>query len=98
QALALLGERDRRAGGVLAEEPPDSEPEQDRVPADRRVGQPPPVRTVHPFRELAALPAGGTFGAGARPDAQAVVRELGGFHDDYGKMRQQQLQADSALA
>ena len=44
QALELLGERDRLAAGVAAEEPAHPEPEHHRVPADRRVGQPAQAR------------------------------------------------------
>ena len=65
--------------------------------ADRRVRQPPPVRAVHPARCLAAPRAHGLVSAGAGPQAQAA-RQLGGFHDDPGQVRQQPLQADLMLA
>jgi hypothetical protein len=98
QALELLGERDRLAAGVAAEEPAHPEPERHRVPADRRVGKPAQVPAVHPFRELAASPAVRAVRAGVRPDAQPAVLQFAGFRDDPGQVRQQHLQADPALA
>ena len=53
----LLGEGDRGAVRVPAEEPAYRQTNDDRLAARRRVRQPPLVRAVHPFRELAAARA-----------------------------------------
>ena len=97
QAFDLLGEGDRGAVRVTAEEAAHREPDDHRLAAHRRVRQPPPVRAVHPARCLAAPRAHGLASAGTGPQAQAA-RQLGGFHDDPGQVRQQPLQADLMLA
>jgi hypothetical protein len=48
QALELLSEGHRFTVIIAAEEPAHPEQEHHRPPADRRVGQPPPVPAVHP--------------------------------------------------
>ena len=96
QAFDLLGEGDRGAVRVTAEEAAHREPDDHRLAAHRRVRQPPPVRAVHPARCLAAPRAHGLASAGPGPQAQAA-RQLGGFHNDPGQVRQQPLQADLML-
>jgi hypothetical protein len=89
QPVDLLGERDRRAVLVAAEEPAHRQPDHHRLPADRRVGQPPLVCAVHPGRWPAAPGARSTVGAGTRPDAQPAAGQLGGLDDHPGQVRQQ---------
>jgi hypothetical protein len=48
QSGNLLGERARRASGVVAEEPTDPQHDLDRAAADRRVGETAAVTAVHP--------------------------------------------------
>nr|WP_231974228.1 hypothetical protein [Pseudonocardia sp. HH130630-07] len=52
--VGLLGECPRRAGGVVAEEPPDLQAQLHRPAPDRRVGQAPLVPAVHPSRRVLA--------------------------------------------
>jgi hypothetical protein len=98
QAVDLLGERSSRAVRVAAEEPAHRHPDQHPLATNWRVGQPPPVRAVHPARGLAAPGAHTLVSASARPDAQPAAGQFGGFHDHPGQVRQQQLQADPMLA
>ena len=93
-ALDLLGECDRGAVRVAAEEPAHRQPDRHRLASGRRVGQPAFAGAVHPFGELAATGARRAFRAGPCPDPHPPAGDLGGLHGDPGQVRQENAQAD----
>jgi len=88
QATDLFDERSRRAVRVIAEEPPDPQPDQHRATADRRIVQTRLITAVHPPRRHAAARTGrvqiGTPAADRDPPSLA----LDPLNSDTAQMRQ----------
>lgn len=90
QAGHLLGERPPLARQVVAEQPPDPQPEHHPPAANRCVGQPPLILAVHPGRRPPAPRARRRACPAACPDAQPRPADLSLFQNHPGQVRQQQ--------
>ena len=98
EAGYLLGERRLRAARIVAEQPPDLQPDHHPPPADRRIGQPPLIAAVHPPRTSAAHRAHRGAGPGTGPDAQQRPGRFDPVHDDCGQVRQEHFKIVAMLA
>ncbi|MGH3974026.1 MAG: hypothetical protein ACRDS9_12005 [Pseudonocardiaceae bacterium] len=85
----LLGERTRRAAGVVAEEPMHLQHDLDRAATDRRIGQVSPIAATHPSGGLSAPDTQCGIGAdpGRQPYATGPVPDI--LEHDVVEVRQQ---------
>jgi hypothetical protein len=89
QARHLFGERPPRTGWIVAEQPPDLQPDHHPPPADRRIGQPPLIPAVHPPRAGPAPAARRLLRLRMSPDPQACRTGLDVIDHDGRQVRQQ---------
>ena len=89
QAGYLLGERRLGTVGVVAEQPPDCQPNQHLPPGGRGVGQAALVATVHPIRHRPAPRTRRWLAAGPDSDLHHAASSRHGLDPYPGQMRPQ---------
>ncbi len=89
QARDLLDERPPIAGGVVAKPAPDRQHQHRPAPAQRHIGQPPPVATVHPARQQSTGWARCRASPSTGKDPDEVRRLLDPLDVDTGQVREQ---------